>query len=193
MTLTFESDNDVIVYVLETIISYARKNRYIFVAQSIWWIASDTGLTEGLVSHIDNLRIRSEVPVGEFNRLSASSELPFGKEVVLPKRFDKKPPVDITRTELQKEYCDKVVSREPRDTQEETRNEFGSPSLHPDRISQVDNSVNTNHLDIVLKDTGRFLQESHIQRKRFDPLQRTRQGKVQPRKLAKGERKRLNC
>ena len=161
-------------------------------AQSIWWIASDTGLTEGLVSHIDNLCIRSEVPVGEFNTLSASSELPFGKEVVLSKRFDKKPPVDITQTKLQKEYCDKVVSREPRDTQEKTRNKFGSPSIHPDRISQVDYSVNTNRLDIVLKDTERFLQESQIQRKRFDPLQHTRQGKVQPWKLAKGERKRLN-
>ena len=57
MTLTFENDKDVIVYVLERIISHARKHQYIFVAQSIWWIASVIGLTEGLATHIDNLRI----------------------------------------------------------------------------------------------------------------------------------------
>jgi len=58
MTLTFENDNDVIVYALEKIISYARKHQYIFVGQSIWWIASVIGLTEGLATHIDNLRTR---------------------------------------------------------------------------------------------------------------------------------------
>jgi len=61
MTIAFENDNDVIVYVLEKIIDYARKNQYIFVAQSVWWIASIIGLDKGLVIHIDNLRIRSEV------------------------------------------------------------------------------------------------------------------------------------
>jgi len=58
MTLTFESDNEVIVYTLERIVSYARKHQYIFVVRSIWWIASVIDLTEGLVMHIDNLRIR---------------------------------------------------------------------------------------------------------------------------------------
>jgi len=61
MTLTFENDNDVIIYALEKIISYASQHHYIFVAQSVWWIATVTGLTEGLVTHIDNLQIRLEV------------------------------------------------------------------------------------------------------------------------------------
>jgi len=61
MTINFESDKDVIVYALEKIICYGRKNQYIFVAQSIWWIASVIGLTDGLVMHIDNLRILLEV------------------------------------------------------------------------------------------------------------------------------------
>jgi len=61
MTIAFENDNNVIVYVLEKIIDYARKNQYIFVAQSIWWIASIIGLDKGLVIHIDNLRTHSEV------------------------------------------------------------------------------------------------------------------------------------
>jgi len=57
MTINFENENDVIVYALEKIISYAQKNRYIFVAQSVWWIASVIGLSDGLVIHINNLRI----------------------------------------------------------------------------------------------------------------------------------------
>jgi len=60
MPITFETDNDTIVYALERIISYARKNQYIFLAQSIWWIASINGLQQGLVIHIDNLPERSE-------------------------------------------------------------------------------------------------------------------------------------
>jgi hypothetical protein len=61
MTLTFESDKDIIVYALERIISFARDNQYIFLAQSICWISSIIGLQEGLVIHIDNLKVRSEV------------------------------------------------------------------------------------------------------------------------------------
>jgi len=61
MTITFENDNDVIVYGLEKIISYARENQYIFLAQSIWWIASIIDLQQGLVIHIDNLKNRETV------------------------------------------------------------------------------------------------------------------------------------
>jgi hypothetical protein len=63
MTITFESDKDVIVFALEKIISYARENRYIFLAQSVWWISSIIGLQQGLVVHIDNLKLRSEARV----------------------------------------------------------------------------------------------------------------------------------
>jgi hypothetical protein len=58
MTITFENDNKVIVYALETIISYAKRNQYIFLAQSIWWISSIIGLQQGLIIHIDNLTAR---------------------------------------------------------------------------------------------------------------------------------------
>ena len=60
MTITFENDNDVIVYPLEKIISYASRTQQIFVAHCVWWLASIVGLETGLVSHIDNLRTRSE-------------------------------------------------------------------------------------------------------------------------------------
>jgi len=60
MPITFETDNNAIVYALERIISYARKNQYIILAQSIWWISSIIGLQQGLVNYIDNLREPSE-------------------------------------------------------------------------------------------------------------------------------------
>jgi hypothetical protein len=61
MTITFENDYEVIVYAIEKIISYARDNQYLFLAQSIWWISSIVGLQEGLVIHIDNLKLPSEL------------------------------------------------------------------------------------------------------------------------------------
>jgi len=44
MTITFEMENEIIVYVLEKIISYATDNWYVFVTQSGWWLASIIGL-----------------------------------------------------------------------------------------------------------------------------------------------------
>jgi len=58
MTITFENDNDVIVYALEKIISYAREYQYFFVANCTWWIASIYGLENQLRQHIDYLALR---------------------------------------------------------------------------------------------------------------------------------------
>jgi len=57
MTITFENDNDVIVYALEKIVSYAREYRYFCVANCTWWIASIVGLHEHLRRHIDKLEL----------------------------------------------------------------------------------------------------------------------------------------
>jgi hypothetical protein len=66
MTITFKNDNDVIVYALEKVISYAKKTQQIFVAQCIWWLASVIGLEQGLINHIDNLQQREDlVPASE--------------------------------------------------------------------------------------------------------------------------------
>jgi len=75
MTITFENENDIIVYALEKIICYARDNRYLFVAQSVWWLASIIGLTEGLPTHIDNLRIQFEA-----NHLIAEEDQLYSKK-----------------------------------------------------------------------------------------------------------------
>jgi hypothetical protein len=58
MTITFENDSDVIVYTLKKIISFAREQQFLFVANCVWLIAGVTGLDSGLVVHIDNLRKR---------------------------------------------------------------------------------------------------------------------------------------
>jgi len=62
MTITFENDNDVIVYTLEKVISFARRTQQIFVAQCICWLASITGLEWELEIHISNLHGRTVVP-----------------------------------------------------------------------------------------------------------------------------------
>jgi len=61
MTISFKNDNDIIVYALEKIITFAKNNQYIFLAQSVWWIASILGLQAGLVIYIDNLQARSDL------------------------------------------------------------------------------------------------------------------------------------
>jgi hypothetical protein len=58
MTITFENDNDVIVYALEKVIVFVRRTQQIFLAQCVWWIASVIGLEPGLKIHIDNLASR---------------------------------------------------------------------------------------------------------------------------------------
>jgi hypothetical protein len=58
MTITFEHDRDVIVYALEKIISFAREQQYLFVANCAWWLAGIIGLESGLTIYIDNLEIR---------------------------------------------------------------------------------------------------------------------------------------
>jgi len=77
MTITFENDNDIIIYTLEKIISYARRTQQIFVAHCIWWLASLIGLKQGLVVHIDNRPIRSEIvypPIAAKDTVSRISE-----------------------------------------------------------------------------------------------------------------------
>jgi hypothetical protein len=61
MTVTFDSDSDIIVYALEKIISFTRENQYLFVANCAWWIAGITGLDSGLIIFIDNLESRKRI------------------------------------------------------------------------------------------------------------------------------------
>jgi len=73
MQITFENDNDVVIYALEKIQSYIRDNHYIFLAQSIWWISSIIGLQQGLLIHIDN--IREQANKAPINNASKATEI----------------------------------------------------------------------------------------------------------------------
>jgi len=97
MTLTFENNNDVIVYALEKIISFARENQFIFVAQCVWWLASIIGLSQGLIVHIDNLRERQSL-----------ASINNGLESVHPDR-------------IQQLRSERTVSSTPRDLTEDLR------------------------------------------------------------------------
>jgi len=107
MAITFENDNDVIIYALEKIISYARRTQQIFVAQCIWWLASLIGLEKGLVIHIDNLN----------GRTVDTAELLSGQDYI-PKRRNatgRKSPVP------EEVKVPRGVSSTPRDLEEDKR------------------------------------------------------------------------
>jgi hypothetical protein len=74
MTITFKNNNDVIVYPLEKVISHARDNQYIFLAQSVWWISSILGLQQELITHIDTLKIRSGIQITRETLTSAENQ-----------------------------------------------------------------------------------------------------------------------
>jgi len=80
------------------------------VAQSVWWIASVIGLTIGLVTHIDNSRIRSET--GQAPLKDKQSSLGTELASALQEHLE-------ARTEVS--------------------------SVHPDRIPQIDNTVDNTY------------------------------------------------
>jgi hypothetical protein len=90
MTITFENDNDVIVYALEKIISYARRTQQIFVAQCVWWLASIIGLEQGLANYIDNIQSRIDTTVIPENVPSADrTASPIPRDIQEDQRQDK--------------------------------------------------------------------------------------------------------
>jgi len=135
MTITFENDKDVIVYALEKIIAYARRTQQIFVAHCVWWLASIIGLEQGLITHIDNLRIRSEPLLAEVEEV-----LPGSATLIQEGR--RLSPVAIG--------CeDKGISTVPRDIQEESKFIDETRLIHPDRVSQVQHTnINVSDWDL---------------------------------------------
>jgi len=109
MTITFENDNDVIVYALEKVISYARRTQQIFVANCVWWLASIIGLESGLTNYIDRLKGREEVR----SQYETSKEIPRERSVSAVPR-------DLTEQEA-------VIT--PKDC---------GRNIHPDRVQLVE-------------------------------------------------------
>jgi hypothetical protein len=82
--MTFGNNNDIIVYTFEQTISYTRKNQYIVISQSIWWIASGIGLQQRLMEYIDTLNKRSAIGLLQFK---ATSELVIQEIFAIPRDF----------------------------------------------------------------------------------------------------------
>jgi hypothetical protein len=155
MTITFENDNDVIVYALERIIAYARRTQQIFAAQCVWWLASIIGLEQGLIVLIDNTQSRNprEVPTAPRDTQEGlqNRETP---NIVHPGR---------------------EVSTSSRDTQEDLRNQATWNSVHPSRQAQVQDSddilSSSDIAEIINKETAKetkkFIALSRKDRKEF--------------------------
>jgi len=172
MTITFEHENDIIVYALEKIICYTRDNHYIFVAQSVWWIASIIGLSEGLATHIDNLRIRFEAShfILDEDQLSSKKNLPNKS-------------LEHCDTEIQEGYIhpDRIsqVGKNIEDPEDDNR----QPEL--DRATLIIPRTN--------KFIGQSTKERQALRQKPCVLSRTRSGKVPVKPLTKKQRNRLQA
>jgi hypothetical protein len=144
MTITFENDNDVIVYTLERIIAYARQTQQVFVAHSVWWLPLIIGLQQGLVIHIDNIQSRIEKN-GQIARTEAALE---PREVsTTPRDIQEHPRGNIgTGTILQ--------NRKP---QVQSSN---------DDISDLD--LEDNRQEGFVEGTKQFIQKSRKERKAFN-------------------------
>jgi hypothetical protein len=77
MARTFEKGCHLIIYTFEKMITHVRNSQYIFLAQSVLWIASVLGLQLGSVIHIDNLRIWSALLNLDDHRLCVPSDAEF--------------------------------------------------------------------------------------------------------------------
>jgi hypothetical protein len=214
MTLTFESDNDIIVYALEKIIVYTRRTQQIFMAQCVWWLASVIGLEPSVVIHINNLHGRIRV----YEQLRPEVNPPEDQEP-LPKKTREERQEDIradTVIGLAKDFIDrsdkerseKLVSPTSRDLHEDLRLGWKEKHIHPDRRNQVPSTnLDISDLDLnasepgprpdTLASTERFLQGSQKERKAFsqrkkaEQLSRTRSGKVIAKPLTQGQRRYL--
>jgi hypothetical protein len=169
MTITFENDSDVIVYALEKIISFARDNQYLFVANCAWWIAGVIGLESGLVTHIDNLEIRRRA-----HRPREISNTP--RDIMRLESID---PEQIRLEET-------IIQR--RNSPEASRvanTEFDDPDYIPDPLRRT-RKGNINPIPLSKKQKKKARQaerRKEIQAKRFEEkrvyLQKARQAKRQ--------------
>jgi len=172
MTITFENKNDVIVYALEKIICYARKNRYIFMAQTVWWIASVIELMDGLVTYIDNLQVQSKVyqATSEIEQSSSEKELSSALQDHLN--------IDTKGSRV---HPDRILQiNKVSDSQEVNNSE-----LESDQATSI------------IQSAKRFIGQSRKERRALKQkpcvLSRTKSGKIPVKQLTKKQRNRLQA
>jgi hypothetical protein len=130
MTITFENNNDVIICAFEKVISYARKNQQIFVAQCVWWLASIIGLEQGLVIHIDNLQKREySAPLKDHPGIVHSDKA----QQILSERAVSPTPRDLTEDQR----ADQVLERAERFLEESEQNRKNWNTWHRNRVNPL--------------------------------------------------------
>ena len=60
MRISFENDNNIILYAFEKVISFCRECHLLFAARCVWWLVLIIGLYQGLIIHINNKHICAE-------------------------------------------------------------------------------------------------------------------------------------
>jgi len=180
MTITFESDSDVIVYALEKIISFARSNQLFFVASCVWWIASQVGLDSGLKTFIDNLEIRK--------RTNQTREVS-----TKPRDIARSSSIDLKQLQLEESII-----------QNRAHSDLQLQNIHPDRIERIlgkesepavpRDLTEDQRLDRILDSAERVIQDSckargQLQRKRNNPLRQTKAQLKRDRKIKRLKQK----
>jgi hypothetical protein len=132
MTITFENNNDVIVYALEKVISFARRTQYVFVAQCVRWLAFIIGLEQGLVIPIDHQRARYEKSVQQESSEAPDIRITDSEQYRQGKRREKIAEAELDRQDKLLEECEESLRDSP---------ENDTLFIHPDRISRVHNTL----------------------------------------------------
>jgi hypothetical protein len=60
MQMTFENENELMVYALARILCDTKKNHFQFVVQCLWWLAPNIGLEHNLIIDLKNHHSRIE-------------------------------------------------------------------------------------------------------------------------------------
>jgi hypothetical protein len=170
MTITFENDNDFIVYAFEKVIAYARRTNQVFVAQCIWWLVSIIGLERGLTDYIDNQIRRAEL---------------------VPRKASK-PEVSPTPRDIQE---DSRIRHTESHIHPDRLKQCEYLNLH---VSDLDlNASESRSSSGVIDSVNTFRNQSRKEREtsnkkiRIDQLSRTKSGKVFKRPLTTGQYKYL--
>jgi len=204
MTITFENNDDVIIYALEKSIAYARRTQQIFVAQCVWWLASILGLEQGLIIYIDILqRASREASVGTSGRGVSVTPRDIQEDSRI--RAELSPAISKDHR-INSNQREKIFSPMPRIDQEDLRPYTETDNIHPDRIQQVGKETRDleeeydsepDQQSRALKGAEQFLPISRKDRKAFsekkakDQLSRTRSGKIIAKPLSNMQRKYL--
>jgi len=165
MTITFENDNDVIVYALEKIIYFAKENRYLFVANCAWWIAGVIGFHHDLTIYINKF----DKKASEHSR----------KVSPTPRDIPEDPRSRSPKSHIDPDRLEQLANMSP---------EVSDKDLTSSKSSIPSGVVNSGNL---FPHKSRKDKRQDIKQQKIQPLPRTGSGKVSKQPLTPQQRKYL--